>query len=69
MFRKPPEILKTIIHPYVFVLKEGKKIKNNPLDYSLMMFFLHPPETIGTQNGSVDPFLDQSLTRNFWDSK
>ena len=38
--------LKSILHPYVFVLKEGGKIKKDLLDYSLMMLFVHSRETI-----------------------
>ena len=68
MFRKPAEILKTITHPYIFVLKEGEAIKNNPFDYSLMMFSIYPAETIGTQKGEVDPFTDQTSTRDFFNS-
>ena len=35
-----------IAHPYVFVLREGKKIKKDFLDYSLMMLQVTSPETI-----------------------
>lgn len=38
--------LKLILHPYVFVLKEGKKIKEDFLDYSLMVLQLGCLETI-----------------------
>ncbi|MBS4169014.1 hypothetical protein [Parachlamydia sp. AcF125] len=37
--------LKLILHPYMFVLKEGK-IQENMLDYSLMMLQVSCPETI-----------------------
>ncbi|MGE4574625.1 MULTISPECIES: hypothetical protein [Parachlamydia] len=37
--------LKIILHPYIFVLKEGK-IQENMLDYSLMMLQVSCPETI-----------------------
>lgn len=38
--------LKALLHPYVFILKEGGKIKKNLLDYSLMMLYVHSSETI-----------------------
>lgn len=38
--------LKTILRPYLFILKEGGKIKNNLLDYSLMMLLINSSETI-----------------------
>jgi hypothetical protein len=38
--------LKSLLHPYIFVLKEGGEIKNDFLDYSLMMLFIHSTETI-----------------------
>ncbi|MBA3816687.1 MAG: hypothetical protein H0X29_09275 [Parachlamydiaceae bacterium] len=40
------QTLKTILHPYLFVLKEGKKIKNDLLDYSLLMLLVNSSETI-----------------------
>lgn len=42
--------LKAIFHPYIFVLKEGKEIKKDFLDYSLMMLFVHSKETIKSPN-------------------
>lgn len=38
--------LKGILHPYVFFLKEGREIKEDFLDYSLMMLFINTSETI-----------------------
>ena len=38
--------LKSLLHPYIFVLKEGREIKDDFLDYSLMMLFIHSTETI-----------------------
>lgn len=38
--------LKALLHPYIFVLKEGGGIKDNFLDYSLMMLLVTSPETI-----------------------
>lgn len=48
MTSRPTNPLKSILHPYVFVLKEGGKIKNDFLDYSLMMLFVHSRETIAS---------------------
>jgi len=38
--------LQNILHPYIFVLKEGEGIHNDLLDYTLMMLNVSPPETI-----------------------
>jgi len=38
--------LKFIVHPYMFVLKEGQKIQKDFLDYTLMMLQVGSPETI-----------------------
>jgi hypothetical protein len=38
--------LKVILHPYIFVLKEGQEISNDFLDYSLLMLQVSCPETI-----------------------
>lgn len=46
MASRPTNPLKSILHPYIFVLKEGGKIKKDFLDYSLMMLFVHSRETI-----------------------
>jgi hypothetical protein len=35
-----------MFQPYLFVLKEGSKIKKDFLDYSLMMLMVHARETI-----------------------
>lgn len=42
--------LKTLLHPYLFVLKEGGEIKKDFLDYSLMMLFIYSGETIKSPN-------------------
>jgi hypothetical protein len=34
--------LNTLLHPFIFVLKEGQEFKKNNMDYSLMMVFVHP---------------------------
>lgn len=38
--------LKGILHPFLFVLKEGGGIKSDFLDYSLMMLLINSSETI-----------------------
>lgn len=38
--------LKHILHPYLFVLKEGPKIRDNYMDYSLLILQVGKPETI-----------------------
>lgn len=46
MHSKPSNPLTTILHPYVFVLKEGGTIKKNFLDYSLMMLLVNSTEVL-----------------------
>jgi len=43
---KKNEHLKQMLHPYVFVLKEGSKIYENYLDYSLLMLQITSPEIL-----------------------
>ena len=43
--------LKLLLHPYIFVLKEGRKINNDFLDYSLLMLQVTCPETIHSPQG------------------
>lgn len=43
--------LRTILHPYIFVLKEGKEINDNFFDYSLMMMLINSNETIRSPAG------------------
>lgn len=38
--------LHAIVHPYLFVLKEGLDIQADFLDYSLLMLRVSPPEVI-----------------------
>jgi hypothetical protein len=35
-----------LFKPYMFVLKEGKQIKKNPLDYSLLILQVSRPQII-----------------------
>ncbi len=38
--------LRSLVYPYTFVLQEGKRIKKNLLDYSLMIMLSEPSEII-----------------------
>ena len=60
--------LKSILHPYIFVLKEGRKIQKDFLDYSLMMLFIHSSEVLKSPEGH-EPIIplkpDFELDPNF----
>ncbi|MEC7840005.1 MAG: hypothetical protein VX777_08205 [Chlamydiota bacterium] len=45
---EPPQNkdLHSMLHPYIFVLKEGDDIQSDLLDYSLLMLNVRPPEII-----------------------
>lgn len=45
--------LKMILHPYIFVLKEGKKIHDNFLDYSLLILQVGRAEIIRSPKGRI----------------
>lgn len=65
----PRNALKTLLHPYIFVLKEGRKINKNFLDYSLMMLHIHSNETIkspktGTPASSSRATVSQEISRH-----
>lgn len=49
--------LKTFLHPYIFVLKEGRAIKRDYLDYSLMMLFIHSSERIASPETDENELL------------
>lgn len=59
MTSRPTTPLKSILNPYIFILKEGKKIKKDFLDYSLMILFIHSPETLRSPPDS--PLQEQTL--------
>jgi len=40
--------LKPMLHPYAFILKEGEEIKEDLLDYSLVMIHVNCREVIKT---------------------
>lgn len=42
--------LKLLVHPYLFVLKEGRNIQGNFLDYNLLMLQIGTPQTIHSPN-------------------
>lgn len=43
---RPSKEIKLLMHPYVFVLKEGGQITNDYLDYSLLMLQVTCPEKL-----------------------
>lgn len=55
MHQKPSHPLKNILHPYIFVLKEGQKFQKDLLDYSLTMLFIHSTETIKSPENLILP--------------
>ena len=61
--------LKLMVHPYLFVLKEGSDIEENYLDYSLMMLKIGPMERIPSPSEyicemSSKPILDHPFSKN-----
>lgn len=48
--------LKLILYPYLFVLKEGREIKHDFLDYSLLMLQVGCLETIRSPQPSAKNF-------------
>lgn len=45
--------LQILLHPYLFVLKEGKDIKDNLLDYSLHMLRINATEVINSPGTTI----------------
>lgn len=57
--------LHDILHPYIFVLKEGSTIDQNLLDYSLLMLKVSNQEVIQSPgSGRIMQFLPTALTLN-----
>lgn len=54
-----------VFHPYVFVLKEGQKIKKDFLDYSLMILYTHSWETIQSPENHIPEPTEKDM--NFFD--
>ncbi|MCE5316248.1 MAG: hypothetical protein LLG04_02655 [Parachlamydia sp.] len=57
--------LKTLLHPYLFALKEGPTIQKDFLDYSLLMLQVTSPEIIRSPDRSKRPaefFLPQPIS-------
>lgn len=50
MVRRLRKDLRLLAYPYLFVLKEGKGIKTDPMDFSLMMLQVASPEVIKSPN-------------------
>jgi len=48
---RPANPQRSMLHSYIFVLQEGRKIKKDFLDYSLMMLFIHANEIIPSPSG------------------
>lgn len=46
MTQKIQKDLKQILHPYLFVLKEGMQFRENCLDYSLIMLHVNCQEVL-----------------------
>lgn len=64
MSQRVHESLKQILHPYVFVLKEGIDIKQDFLDYSLLMLQVTNPEVIPSPHNQKlpsQPFLPHPI--------
>ena len=53
--------LKPMLHPYAFVLKEGKEIKEDLLDYSLVMIHINCREVIKKPLEGKPVLADASL--------
>lgn len=60
MDQKTHRSLRHIAYPYIFVLKEGTAIHDNPLDYSLMILFTHSKETIRSPDGHPSFYLKET---------
>lgn len=54
--------LQILLHPYLFVLKEGKEIRDNYLDYSLLMLRLSASEVINSPGApKARPYVPQNF--------
>jgi len=53
MQENPNNRLRSLIYPYTFVLQEGKRIKKNLLDYSLIIMLSESSEVI--RSPELDP--------------
>lgn len=47
-----PKPFEHFLHPYVFVLKEGKEINQNFLDYSLLLLQVGIPDVLPSPNSN-----------------
>ena len=64
MTSRPINPLKSMLHPYIFVLKEGREIKQDFLDYSLMILMAHSTETLRSpsdDNVIINPISNKTL--------
>jgi hypothetical protein len=44
------------LHPYIFVLKEGKEINQNFLDYSLLLLQVGQADVLASPHQAKQPF-------------
>lgn len=50
MQRRSRRDLSLLLHPYMFVLKEGSAIQKDPLNFSLMILKVNCPEVLKSPN-------------------
>ncbi len=53
MASKNSKDLRLLLHPYIFVLKEGNEINKDLLNYSLLMLHVSCPETLKSPEKQV----------------
>lgn len=53
MSEKNQNPLKSICHPYIFALQEGKEIRKDLLDYSLLLLQRNCTEIMRSDNSGV----------------
>lgn len=61
------EMLIKSLHPYMFVLKEGRGIKEDYLDYSLLMLQISSPEVLPSPE-KYEPSALPPLRHGFYES-
>lgn len=61
MTENPNNALNTFLYPYTFILQEGKQIKKDLLDYSLMIMLTHPLEIIHSPESELETLSDLDL--------
>lgn len=61
MSQKMNKALKQILHPYMFVLKEGVEFREDCLDYSLMMLHVNCLEILASPNSNTLPVAEMAM--------